>query len=165
VDNESVKCERKRIRRLLWRWGRVTAYCARRHRDISDFEELIAGVADVRPQVITGMPHGGAISNPTERSAEQLSKLKERYAEKVADLWADIAEELDFADAMNDAMSNLCPIELAVVEYRYKHERRMKDVASELNYCIAQIENIERGAVDKLRDLIKIESEEPSSPA
>ena len=152
-----IREERKEIRRLLWRWGGVTAFCARRQKELVEYGELIDSVSDIKPQVLTGMPIGSEVSSPTERNAERLRSLKERYAERIIDLTAEIDDELAFAAAVESAMGDFTPIEKTVLDFKYKHERRVRVVADRLRYSVAQIENIERGAVDKLRKRISVE--------
>lgn len=150
----TVKADRKKTRRLLWRWGRVTAFCARRHKDVIEFTDLIESVGDIRPQVLTGMPHGSQKSDPTQLSADRLSMLKERYALRITELQTDIEKELRFCTAIEDAMNVLDVTETAVVELRYKRGMQYPEIAKETHYSDAQVENIERAAIDKLRELI-----------
>lgn len=152
-----TRADRKKVRRLLWRWGRVTAYCARRHKDIIEFTELIENVGDIKPQVITGMPRGGGKSDPTQLSAARLAMLKERYSERICDLQTDVEKELRFCTAMDEALKVLDVTETAVIELRYKRGMQYPEIAKETNYSDAQVENIERGAVDKLRERILVE--------
>ncbi len=150
------KAQRAQARRLLVRWGKTTAFCARRQREIVDYEQLIAGVGDIKPQQLTGMPFGGGTSDTTAWSAAQLEELKRRYNDRIGDLKGDIKRELDFASAMDQMLVDLEPIELTVLEYRYKHDRKPQNVAICLGYSLRQVERIEQEAVDKLRDCIEI---------
>ena len=159
-DQSAIGEERRRIRRLLWRWGRVTAYCARRQRDIEDFQQLIARATDIHPQALTGMPHGSAISDPTERAASMVAQLKERYETRIEGLTADINEELRFSDAMDVAMQSLDGKEAAIVELKYKREYSTERISTATHYSASRIEQIERGAVDKPRAYITTEEDE-----
>lgn len=157
---DAVRADRKKVRRLLWRWGRVTVYCARRQKDIAEFSELIDSIGDIKPQAITGMPRGSGISDPTQLSAEKLTAIKERYADWIGNLQTDVECELRFCSAMDDVIKILDVSETAVIELRYKRGMQYPDIAKKTHYSDAQVENIERAAIDKLRELILTDSEE-----
>ena len=150
MNNASNREERQRIRRLLWRWGRVTTYCARRHGDILAFKELIESVSDVRPQDMTGTPKGTTFSDPTVRSAERMAMLEELYNERIAELTDGIEHELLFAGSMDDAMRELSPVEAAVIDLRYKRQLSYEKIADELNYSKRNVEQIEGAAITKI---------------
>ena len=151
--------ERRNIRRLLWRWGRVTEYCARRQHDIEEYNSLMENVADIKPQQLTGMPHAGTISDTTQRAAMQLSGLKERYEERVSELVDEIRKELALASAIDGAMQTLNAKEQAVIDLRYKKTRQYEQIAKSTGYAEDHVKKVEREAVDKLGELIKIETE------
>ena len=60
------QAERKRIEKLLWEWGTALKDCERRQTEIRRLMEQ-AEDADcvLRAQVITGMPRGGGVGDPT----------------------------------------------------------------------------------------------------
>lgn len=149
--------QRRQIRRLLWRWGRVTEFCARRHHDIEEFNELIESVADIRPQQLSGMPHGGGTSDPTQRAAFAMDGLKERYEARVSELAEDIQKELDFAKAIDGAVKVLDAAEMGIIELRYKKGKRYEQIAEDTRYSVDHVKRIEREAIDKLSEEIKIE--------
>ena len=51
--------DRKAIRRLLWRWGRVLDYCAARQREIAGFLALIDEAAEMGPPPAGGIRRDG----------------------------------------------------------------------------------------------------------
>lgn len=154
---ESVSEEQRRqIRRLLWRWGRVTEYCARRHHDIEEYSDLMESVADIKPQQLTGMPHSGKTTDTTQRAALELSGLKERYEERVSELAEEIRKELALASAIDSTMQTLNAKEQAVIDLRYKKTRQYEQIAKSTGYAEDHVKRIEREAIDKLSELIKI---------
>lgn len=159
IDRQKAEEERRVIRRLLWRWGRVTAFCVRRHKDIEDCKTLISRAADVRPQSMTGLPHGSGAGDPTPRAAAMMAQLKERYSSRVEALAAEIEEELRFSDAIDEALRVCSEKEIAIIELKYKREYSTQRIASATNFSKSRVEQIERGAIDKLRKLIEIKAE------
>lgn len=157
---ESINEEqRRKIRRLLWRWGRVTEYCARRHHDIEEYNSLIESAADIKPQQLTGMPHSGKTTDTTQSAAMQLSGLKERYEERVSELVEEIRKELALASAIDSAIQVLNAKEQAVIDLRYKKTRQYEQIAKSTGYAEDHVKKMEREAVDKLSELIKISAE------
>ncbi len=160
VDREIEQEERRRARRMLWRWARATAYCACRHKDIEEYQELIDSAADIRPQQLTGMPHGGGTSDPTQRSAERIEKLKEIYALRIDELTGEIDEEIRFCMAIEEVVRSFTFEEQSVVDMRYKREFNFEKIAERTRYSSRRVQQIEQSAVDKLRKHIAVDGEE-----
>lgn len=148
---------RQSIRRLLGKWGQVTCYCARKHREIEEYDELIESAADIRPQQLCDMPKGNGTSDPTPQAADRMSGLEERYRERIKELTEDIGKELDFARAIDGATKVLSAIESVVIDLKYKRENQYEQIARKTGYCLDSVKKIERAAIDKLREVIKIE--------
>lgn len=142
IDKE----ERRKIRRLLWKWGRVTEYCAHRHRDMIEYIELMDAVGDIKPQTLSGMPHGTDVGNPTERLAE----LRMRYAERIDCLSREIDKELRLSHDIDELIAELEPIEQTILDLRYKGGKSYMGIADELNYCERQVKRTEYEAIEKL---------------
>lgn len=154
------KAERAQVRRLLWRWGRVLEYCARRQKELDEKSELIECIGDIGAREMTGMPRGNEVLSPTERCAVNMMRRKEQYADRMHDLREEIEDEQRFSDAIDGIMSVLNKTEFAVMEYRYKRQYLMGEIANKFNYSIAQIENIEGGAIDKISEYLAIETKD-----
>lgn len=148
--------DRQRVRRLLWRWGGATAYCARCHREIADYNELIASAVDLRARDVTAVV-GSEVADPTARAAERLARLHDRYQERVAELTEDIDKRLEFAAAMDDAMTCLGQAQHEIITLHYKHRDPYEVIARQAGYCVDRVKQIERAAVDKLRERIEFD--------
>ena len=149
--------DRQNIRRLLWRWGDVAKFCANQHRELSQYNDLIASATGIKAINIDGMPHGSMVGRPTECAVERVLRLKEMYEERIAWAVEAIDKELRFEAAVNDAMGCLNQSERAVIELRYKRKYSFVRIARELKYAEAAIKAKEKKAVEKWSKRITIE--------
>lgn len=142
--------KREHVRRLLQLWGATTQYCAERHMKMSEYQELIKSATGLAAMNVDGMPKGTLTGDPTARQAEQLAMLKERYSERVNDLWSDICERLAIAHSIESAMIDLNPVEHAVLKYRYEEKKTYIAIAAMLSYSEQSAKRLEAQAVDKV---------------
>ena len=141
---------RKDVRRLLWRWGRVTSTCARKQKELQEYIDLIDSVADVHSSALTGMPGGGQISDRTERAAERLIFLRGRYQEMIDMLAKEIEEELRFRDAMDDVLKCVEDPARTIIEMRYKYAWSFLKISRETNYAESWVRQLDGIAVQKI---------------
>ena len=141
---------RKDVRRLLWRWGKVTSTCARKQKELQEYMDLINSVSDVHSSALTGMPGSGQISDRTERAAERLMFLKDRYQEMIDELAKEIEEELRFRDAMDDVIKCVDDPARTVIEMRYKYTWSFTRIARETNYAESWVRQLDGIAVQKI---------------
>lgn len=158
IDREKDHEERRRVRRLLWRWARATSFCARRHKDIEEFQTLIESAADIRPQQLTGMPNGGGTSDPTGRAAERITRLRRMYEQRIEELTVEIDDEMRFCSAIDEIVRSLDYEEQNVVDMKYKREFNFEKIAERTRYSTRRVQQIEKVAVDKVRASMEFEN-------
>lgn len=150
--------KRKQLRRLLWRWGRVTIRCATLQKEIRQYINLINGAADMRIPMLTGMPHGSDTGDPTPLAANKLDELKRMYARRIDEIQQDIEAELRFCRAMDTAIRSIDVQEARILEMRYKREMSHERIATETSYSKSQIKRIEQEAVDNLARVCDVDT-------
>lgn len=149
--------DRQSIRRVLWRWGDVTVFCANQHKELSMYRDLIASAEGVGAVKLDGLPHGSTPGRPTERAAECVMRLREMYAERIEWAVAAIDDELRFEAAVNDAISAcLTPSEKAIIDLRYKRKMPFIHIGRYLKYAESTVKAKEQRAVDKLAKRIAV---------
>ena len=153
---EEIKEKRKQVRRLLWRWGKVTVTCARLQKQLQDYSSLIESATDVHGGALTGMPGSGTTGDPTARAAERLAYLRGRYQEMVDIITGEIDEEIRFAKAMEDAMECLDVQERRIIEMKYRLGMSTRKIHFSTHYHERTVERIDEKAVDKLGNYIKL---------
>ena len=149
--------DRKAIRRLLWRWGRVLEYCAARQREIAGFVTLIDGAEDIGPSPISGVAVRSGPGDPTGRMAVRLDDLVSRYKAEVARLLAACDREMAFMAAMDAVLDRLPGDQRRVVELRYKQGCRWEYIAAKMCFSVHHVQKLDCKAVDAVAENIQIE--------
>ena len=151
---------RKDIRRLLWRWGRVAATCARKQKELREYIDLIESVSDVHSSALTGMPGSGQISDKTAKAAEKLMFLEQQYQGMIDILSKEIEQELRFKESIDDLL--LCVEDPArtVIEMRYKYCWSFIKIANEISYSEASIKRLEGIAISLMEKKIRIRKDD-----
>lgn len=157
VDNET----RAAIRRLLKRWGAATQMCRRKQEEIAEYNGLIDATYGLHAQKLTGMPHGGEVSNPTAITAERAEKLRDAYRRRIADITDDIANLMDFCAAIDSLLLDLPVDQYKVIDLRYRRFNTAKKppwvrVARLAGVSEDWAKSLERRAVDTLSGKIDI---------
>lgn len=155
--------ERAAVRRLLWRWGCATQACRRKHDEIREYETLIEALHDLKPQKLTGMPHGTGKSDPTAMSAERVDKLRTAYLRRIDDIMADIDDLMIFSAVIDDILTEFPADEREVVELRYRRfNGARKDLwtrtARQMSLSEDGAKKVERKAVDRMAGYVEIKS-------
>lgn len=150
--------ERNKCRRLLWLWGSTKDYCAKLHREIDEYQDLIKSAGDLQSKPLTGMPFGGGTGDPTSRAAEKIIELQEIYAERIDEMVDDIRRRQDKARKVDLAMEGLSVFERAVIDHKYERQQKDFEIAKDLNYSEDGIRSVEKRAVDKIRRNIAAET-------
>lgn len=148
--------DRKAIRRLLWRWGRVLEYCAARQREIAGFLMLIDEAAEMGPPPAGGAAGRSGPGDPTGRAAVRMEELIRRYRGEVARLMAACDREMAFMAAMDAVIDNLPGEQRRVVELRYKQGCRWEYIALKMCFSVQHIKRLEAIAVDEIGGNISI---------
>ena len=113
--------QRKKIRRLLWRWGKVTAFCARRMRVISEYQALMEQAAGLHSSSLNSLPGTKRSGDATGQAAIRLDQLRELFAQRIAEANEDIARELAFAAALDGVKSG--PVNRLFYRFQVRAEK------------------------------------------
>ena len=154
------KDSRRQIRRLLWRWGRVTATCIRKQREMREYMDLIDSVSDVHAGALTGMPGSGKISDNTARAAEKLIFLKDQYQIQIDRRAKEIEDELRFRESIDDLLKSVDDPARTVIEMRFKYAWDFSRISRELNYTESWVRQLECIGVRRLEKRITIQKTE-----
>lgn len=152
--------DRKAIRRLLWRWGRVLEYCAARQREIAGFLALIDEAAEMGPPPAGGAAGRSGPGDPTGRTAVRMEELIRRYRGEVARLMAACDREMAFMAAMDAVIDELPGEQRRVLELRYKQGARWEYIALKMCFSVQHIKRLEAIAVDEIGKNISIRKDE-----
>ena len=108
--------ERRHVEKLLWEWGSALKDCERRRMEIRRLMEQAEDAENVlHAQVLTGMPAGGEVSDPTANAVH----MREHPLRRVDQLTAEINGIMARKDKM-DAIIGLLPEEQQrLVHMRY----------------------------------------------
>ena len=147
--------DRKVIRRLLWRWGRVLDYCAERQREIDGFMELIRGIEE--PQAIQAGPGKTGPGDPTGRLAVRVDELAARYRGEAQRVLDACDKELAFLKAMDEAIAELPGDQRRVLELRYRQGCRWEYIALKMCFSVQHVRRLDAAAADKLAEDISVE--------
>ena len=152
------KEKRNRVRGQLRRWGRTADVCKRKQAEIVEYTGLIAAAEDMLgAQLLTGMPRGTDIGDPTANAAQRASTLRKAYQQRIDELHADICMILDFARCVDDIVDELLPEQQEVIDRRYKKRWSWDKMAIRLNMSCRQLQRIEERAVARLSDFMDFE--------
>lgn len=149
--------DRKSIRRLLWRWGRVLDYCAARQREIAGFLALIDDAAGMGPPPPGWGAGRSGPGDPTGRAAMRMDELIRRYRGEVNRLTAACDREMAFMAAMDEVLDQLPGDQRRVVELRYKLGHRWEYIAIKLCFSVQHVQKLDCKAVDFIADRTKVE--------
>lgn len=147
--------DRKAIRRLLWRWGRVLDYCAERQREIDGFMELIRGIEE--PHAIQAGPGKTGPGDPTGRLAVRVDELAARYRSEAQRVLDACDKELAFLKAMDEAIAELPGDHRRVLELRYRQGCRWEYIALKMCFSPQHVRRLDAAAVDKLAGIIRVD--------
>lgn len=150
--------ERARIRRLLWRWGRVMEYCAARQREIEGFKDIARAARDLPPIRITGLPGSKQPGDPTARMAARANELAERYDGTINKLIADCDRELAFMRAMDDLINRLPGEQQRILDLRYKQGWNWDYIALKTCFSVQHTKYLEAAAVDEIGTGIEVKT-------
>lgn len=152
--------DRKAIRRLLWRWGRVLDYCAARQREIAGFMALIDEAAEMGPPPAGGAAGRSGPGDPTGRAAVRMEELIRRYRGEVARLMAACDREMAFMAAMDAVLEHLPGDQRRVVELRYKQGARWEYIALKMCFSAQHVKRLESLAIEAIGENIIIQKYE-----
>ena len=146
---------RRETRSLLAKWGRIGEEIKAQEDQYKAICDEIDAVTDVRPQQLSGMPHIEGVKHPAEDAALRLIGLKERYADRLAEIGRKIEELERFRDRMEGAILMVNPNEEAVLRLKYEKGLTYEQVAEELNYSDVHVKRLELAAVGIITDFLE----------
>lgn len=146
---------RRETRSLLAKWGRIGDEIKAQEDQYKAICDEIDAVTDVRPQQLSGMPHVEGVKYPAEDAALRLMGLKERYADRLAEIGRKIEELERFRDRMEGAILMVNPNEEAVLRLKYEKGMTYEQVAEELDYSDVHVKRLELKAVGIITDFLE----------
>ena len=152
--NDTV--ERKEMRRLLWRWGRVNEFCLQSNQEMKYFQDRISEVGELceRAQIKVS---GGKVSDPTESAVESLERLQREFESCVCECADTVHAELSFKALIDEIIqSDLLPEEKELLILRYKKGWSWLMISSKM--CLAErtARNREQNALDKIAKKVNV---------
>lgn len=109
----------------------------------AEMEELEDLMTAIRAQVITGMPRGSTVGDPTSSMAVKLASLKEHY-DRLRD------QELDRRLEIETMLTCLEPIERRVIRLRFLEGLPWRSVSQKILYSETQTRRFYEQGLDKL---------------
>lgn len=155
---DRMTTERKPIRRLLWRWGRVVEYCAARQREIEGFQEMANAARDLQPRKLTGMPSDKKRGDPTVLLAIRAEELASRYDATINRLMADCDRELAFKAAMDNLIDRLPGEHQKILDLRYKQGCNWAFIAFKMCFSEIHVKRLEAEAIDRIEPDIEVDT-------
>ena len=141
---------RRKMRDLLWSWGRALDRRESLQRELKRvgamIEDLYASYPGMRYGEIKG---SGGTGDPTYRAVERIDELLEAHKAEADTLQAEILENIRFKRAIDESMNDLSAIERRIIEMRYQNEWSWAYVAIKVNYAESTVREIETGVIDK----------------
>lgn len=129
------------IRSLLRRWGRAVNRLTEIKKLLKAINEELDEVADIRPQQLTGMPHGTSVGKPTEENAfRRMAKEKNR----ISDLEEEQRRCVDIIKDAEWAISFLDDRDRKLLRLHYVDGLPMETVAEYMHYSTRWVWIIER---------------------
>lgn len=156
--------QRAYIRRLLVRWGKAKRSAKEIDKKIANIKERLEAVTDIHPQILSGMPHGSDIIDPTARSAAKLMMAKERYNLQMAEMLEKINDDMAFVAFIDTALDEFPENQKKVIELKYNfyehfYSREMPSnvrVGIKMDKSPKAVELLEKRAVDRMMRYINI---------
>lgn len=142
--------EIKTVRAMLRRWGQVKTFCAARMREAEEYKTLISAARDLRGIKSDGMPRGNQKSDLTQNAAEEVMRLEAEYNAVLMRIQTDIANELDFAESVSQAVNQLPYRHREIIERRYRLGDSAQRVGCIMGYTDRSINRFEREALEIL---------------
>lgn len=145
-----AKATRQETRRLLWHWGRLEEYCREQQKEIDAYNELVARNTGVAAAVLSGMPHGSEITNPTQRAALELMQLAEAYADTVEITKQSLQRELRLKRCIDEMLAELSEVQREIIRLRYKGGNNWVFIGIKMNLNEIWVKKLEARAIDKI---------------
>lgn len=133
-DEAQLKEQRKRIRHILKRWGRVKNYIEDKTEELNEFAQRIQELRELRGRVIGDGIRGSETSDPTAKTVVLITQLGERFrcaAEKIEE---STRAELKFKEDTDKFIDSLDADERRVIFMRYQKDMSFVSIGQKMNY-------------------------------
>lgn len=153
--------ERAAVRRVLMYWGNADRARSDKAEQIAETEQQLKGLYDIRPQVLTGMPHGGGISDTTMETALRNIKKAAGLEARIKRLSSEMADLDRIASMVEYEVMCLPPLECEVIRLRYVRFGVAKKgywskIAMRIHVSEDHAKTLERHGVEKLIGRIEV---------
>lgn len=139
------------IRTLLRRWGRAVNRLNEIKKLLKAINEELDEVADIRPQQLTGMPHGTNVGRPTEENAfRRMAKEKNR----ISDLEKEQHHCVEIIKDTEWALSFLEDRDRKLLRLHYVDGLSMETVAEYMHFNTRWAWRLERRGILRLATVI-----------
>lgn len=135
------------IKAILRRWGAVRGVIRKCTDDLKDIIDELDAVMDAHPQQLTGMPHSGQISNPTEQAVFRRMEMLDECRDRMRALLTSLEQEERFEREVEGLFIYLSSVQEAVIRDRYRSGMTQEEVAETLMYSDRHVRRIERDAL------------------
>jgi len=164
----TIENKRVIVRAILDKWGTAMQYIANKNGEAEDYKALLKSLSDEPDEIRNsasvssweGMPHGGEISNPTERIALGLSGLRHTYDKQIELLNDDITERIRIKCIVDELLDKLPREQRTVIctMYRDRKDRppTWDKIGEAMGYSEQRVRAFELAAVDNLSESVII---------
>lgn len=165
MDKKAMDAERQNeraaVRRLLMYWGNAERMRTEKERQLIAIDEEIENQYDLRPQRLTGMPHGNGISDTTYSTAIKATREIKQLELKKQRLEAELQDLKYHAGMIEFEVMCLPPLECEVIKLRYVEYGVAKSgywekVARKMRLSQDWAKALERRGVEKLINRIAL---------
>lgn len=145
--------ERQQVRAMLWNWGHALKIIATFEEELKDARLLIISAYNTLGAANNdGMPHGSCISDSVANAAFDAMDRSEQYRELMVHVQGEIDKRIQLKREVDAMIDELSGTEQLILRARYQKGKTWGAIAREFNYSETQAREIERKAVDKLKD-------------
>ena len=144
----------RKIRGILYRWGRVPSTLLDLHQQIRDFECLLDDVRSLGAQQYDGMPGSKEPGDPTAARAAKAIALQEEYQKTIEWLMNRAAEEVRLKTLIDEHLELLSPADQELIRLRYGNRLQWVTVSMRMGYSEEAVRKRDREVILKLSENI-----------
>lgn len=145
--------ERQQVRAMLWNWGHALKIIAAFEDELKDARLLIIAAHNTLGAANNdGMPRGSDISDSVANAAFNAMDRSEQYKELMKHVQCEIDKRVQLKREVDSMVDKLSGTEQLILRARYQKGKTWGAIAREFNYSETQVRNIERDAINKLKE-------------
>ena len=138
---------------MLWNWGHAMKIITALQHEAADAQLLLVAAHNpLGAQNMSGMPHSGGISDSTADTAFKAMNCADKYADLLKHLENEISIRVKLRYKVDKMLQGLTALEQLILRARYQDGKTWSAIAREFNYSETQVRNIERDAINKLKE-------------